>query len=61
MAPLLGIDAGILDTVTRRRGYNFEAMQPEVVEEQQAIANTFHALGLIPKAIQVADIVWQAP
>jgi sulfonate transport system substrate-binding protein len=30
-----------------------------LVTEQQKVADAFHELGLIPKAIRVADIVWQ--
>jgi sulfonate transport system substrate-binding protein len=29
--------------------------------EQQKVADAFFKLGLIPKAVQVADIVWSAP
>ncbi len=59
LAPLLGLEPEILNRVTRRRGYNFEAMQDEVVKEQQQIADTFFELGLIPKEIQVSEIVWK--
>lgn len=61
LSPILGIEPAILDKVTRRRGYTFEAMTPEVTEEQQAIADTFYELDLIPKQLKVSDIVWQAP
>jgi sulfonate transport system substrate-binding protein len=29
--------------------------------DQQKVADAFFKLGLIPKAVQVADIVWNAP
>ena len=32
-----------------------------VVKQQQAIADTLHALGLIPRPITVRDAVWHAP
>ncbi|MBD1909918.1 MULTISPECIES: sulfonate ABC transporter substrate-binding protein [unclassified Leptolyngbya] len=59
LSPILGIDPPILDKVTRRRDYTFQAVKPEVIEEQQAIADTFFELGLLPKALKVSDIVWQ--
>jgi sulfonate transport system substrate-binding protein len=33
-------------------------LTPALVAEQQKVADAFHELGLIPKAIRVADIVW---
>ena len=34
-------------------------LTPALVAEQQRVADTFLQLGLIPKPIRVADIVWQ--
>ncbi len=36
-------------------------MSAEVTAEQQRIADRFHSLGLIPRAIRIADIVWTPP
>ncbi len=36
-------------------------MTPRVAAAQQAIADRFHALKLIPRPILVADAVWTAP
>jgi sulfonate transport system substrate-binding protein len=58
LSPILGIDTETLDVVTRRRNYSFEPMTNEMIAEQQAIANTFFELKLIPKQVQVTDIVW---
>lgn len=41
LAPILNVDVSILDEVTRRRSYGFEAMQADMVAEQQEIADTF--------------------
>lgn len=57
LSPLLKIDKEILNVVTRRRNYGFEPITPTMIAEQQAIANTFYKLKLIPKAIKVADAV----
>lgn len=57
LSPLLGIDPPILDVVTKRRNYGFEPFDANMLAEQQQIANTFTKLKLIPKAINVKDIV----
>ncbi|WP_339383303.1 sulfonate ABC transporter substrate-binding protein [Oculatella sp. LEGE 06141] len=57
LSPLLGIDEAVLDVVTRRRNYGFEPMNDEMIAEQQQIADTFFELKLIPKPVQVSDIV----
>jgi sulfonate transport system substrate-binding protein len=59
LSPILGIDAAILDVVTRRRNYGYEPISSDMIAEQQQIADTFYALKLIPKQIQVEDVVWK--
>ncbi|MEG4213073.1 ABC transporter substrate-binding protein [Microcoleus sp. S13_B4] len=59
LAPILKIDASILDVVTRRRSYGFEPIQADMVAEQQEIADTFFELGLIPKQLKVEEVVWK--
>ena len=36
-------------------------MDAAVTAEQQRIADRFHGLKIIPRAIRVADIVWTSP
>ena len=59
LAPILNVDASILDVVTRRRSYGFEPIQADMVVEQQEIADTFFELGLIPKQLKVEEVVWK--
>ncbi len=61
LAPLLKIDKPVLLTVTQRRDFGFEKFTPAIAKEQQAIADSFYKLKLIPKQIKVSDVVWQAP
>ena len=56
-SPLLGIPAPILEVAVERRAYGVKPLDDEVVAEQQKIADTFFELGLIPKAIKIADAV----
>lgn len=50
-----------LDVVRKsvsRTQFAVSAMTPQIVAEQQRVADRFYGLGLIPRAIQVADAVW---
>jgi len=44
----------------RRQPSPVTPLTPALVAEQQKVADAFAALGLIPKPIRVADIVWRA-
>lgn len=57
LAPLLKLDKSILEVVSKRRNYGFEPVTPKMVDEQQAIADSFYKLKVIPKAIKVAEAV----
>jgi sulfonate transport system substrate-binding protein len=42
-----------------RADFVISPLNPRVLEEQQRVADRFHRLGLIPKPINVRDIVWE--
>jgi sulfonate transport system substrate-binding protein len=52
-----GIPASVVETMLSRRGFGVEPMGPQVIAEQQKIADTFRDLALIPAAINVSDAV----
>jgi sulfonate transport system substrate-binding protein len=56
-APSLGIPLPILEVAVDRRTYGVNPITPEVVAQQQEIADVFHALGLIPNAIRISDAI----
>ena len=60
LAPQLGINANVLQAASERRNYNAVAITPEIVAEQQKLADTFQGLGLIPHKLHVADAVYPA-
>jgi sulfonate transport system substrate-binding protein len=60
LSPLLKIEKPVLVTVSKRRDYGFEIITPEMIAEQQAIADSFVKLKLIPKEIKVSEAIWQA-
>jgi sulfonate transport system substrate-binding protein len=52
-----GIPASVVETMLSRRGFGVEPIGPQVIAEQQKIADTFRDLALIPAAIDVSDAV----
>ncbi len=62
---LLSQGTGVPLAATRRAvdrtDYVLGPMNDRLIAEQQAIADRFHALRLIPKPIRVADAVWARP
>jgi sulfonate transport system substrate-binding protein len=61
LAAQTGLDAATVDLAAQRYAYGVTAVTPEVIAEQQRIADVFIDLKLIPKRLRVADIAWQAP
>ena len=57
LAPSVGIPAPILAVALKRQTYSVRPLDAGVIAGQQKIADTFHGLGLIPKAISIADAV----
>jgi len=55
-----GLDAGVVNRfIARRPASPVTWITPQSIAEQQRVADSFHKLGLIPKPIRVADIVWR--
>jgi sulfonate transport system substrate-binding protein len=52
-----GFPASVLEVALSRRGFGVLPISKQVIAEQQKIADTFKALGLIPEAINVSDAV----
>lgn len=55
LAAVLGLDRSILDLAVSRGGYGVIPVNRAIIAEQQAVADTFYELKLIPKKINVAD------
>jgi sulfonate transport system substrate-binding protein len=53
LAPDVGVAAPVLERIVRRQSRGVERITPAVLADQQRIADAFHALGLLPTAIQV--------
>lgn len=62
IADFSGLDAGVVSLFLQRRPPSpVGPLSAGTRQDQQKVADAFLKLGLIPKAVQVADIVWTAP
>jgi sulfonate transport system substrate-binding protein len=57
IAPLQGLPVDVVELALRRYEFNVKPITREVAADQQQIADTFHALKLIPRPIKVQDAV----
>jgi len=55
----IGLDKDIVQVAAKRTGYGVKQLDSKVVAEQQRIADSFYQLRLIPKPLQVSDVVWK--
>jgi sulfonate transport system substrate-binding protein len=54
-----GVDIEAIRRFVDRSNYRVVPVDDEVIKGQQAVADRFARLGLIPKPVNVADIVWK--
>ncbi|MFY9261011.1 MAG: sulfonate ABC transporter substrate-binding protein [Gallionella sp.] len=58
LVPLTGLNVPTLERALVRGGYGVSYLNDKVIAEQQKIADTFFGLKLIPKALNIRDVVW---
>jgi sulfonate transport system substrate-binding protein len=56
LSPSIGLPVPVLEVSLRRESYGTMPTNSEVIASQQRVADTFFALGLIPKAANVSDL-----
>ncbi|KMO21136.1 aliphatic sulfonate ABC transporter substrate-binding protein [Methylobacterium platani] len=61
LAAVTGIPLPIQAVVAERTQFAVRPLSEAILAGQQATADRFHRLGLIPRAITVRDAVWTAP
>jgi len=61
LAAVTGVSLEAQTIAANRASFPFGPITPEIIASQQAIADRFHKLGLIPRAITVREAVWTAP
>ena len=55
----IGIPAPVLEIALKRQTYGIKPLDQHTIAQQQQIADTFYALGLLPKPITVSAVVWR--
>jgi sulfonate transport system substrate-binding protein len=58
-AEATGVDIEAIRRFVDRSNYRVVPVDGEVIKSQQAVADRFARLGLIPKPVNVSDIVWR--
>jgi sulfonate transport system substrate-binding protein len=58
-AEATGVDIDAVKRFVARSSYRVVPVDDEAVKSQQAIADRFAKLGLIPKPVNVPDIIWK--
>lgn len=58
LSEALGIDEAAMKMAVERRVYGVEEITDQIITEQQAIADKFYDLGIIPKKVEVKDQVF---
>jgi sulfonate transport system substrate-binding protein len=56
LSPSVGLPVPVLEVALKRQAYGIQPIDAPVIAEQQKLADTFLALGLIPKAITVSEV-----
>ena len=59
LAAITGVPLEVQTIAANRASFLIGPVTDEIVTTQQAVADRFHRLGLIPKPIAVRDIVWR--
>lgn len=57
LAPILNIDKPSIEMAIERRVYGVDEVSEEIINEQQEIADIFYDLKIIPKKINVKDVM----
>lgn len=57
LAPILNVDETSVEMMVQRREYGLDDITEEMMQEQQEIADQFFELEIIPKRIQVEEMM----
>jgi sulfonate transport system substrate-binding protein len=55
LAPAIGLSVPVVEVALNRQSYGIKPITDAVVADQQRVADSFFALGLIPKQIKISD------
>lgn len=55
LAPSVNLPEAVIAQAVDRQSWSFQPIDPAIAKDQQVIADTFLALGLVPKPVRIAD------
>ena len=61
ISDVTGVELPVQNHAVQRLKIEIGPVTEPIVQSQQSIADTFHKLGIVPRPVQVRDIVWTAP
>jgi sulfonate transport system substrate-binding protein len=56
LAPSIGLSVPVVEVALKRQSYGIKPLTDSVIADQQQVADTFFALGLLPKPIKISDV-----
>lgn len=56
IAPAVGLPVAVVEVALKRQSYGIKPITDGVIADQQQVADTFFALGLLPKTIKISDV-----
>jgi sulfonate transport system substrate-binding protein len=59
LAAVTGVPLEVQTVAANRASFAIGPVTEEIIDTQQAVADRFHKLGLIPRPIAIRDIVWR--
>ena len=59
LAPSIGLSVPVVEVALKRQAYGIKPITDGVIADQQQVADTFFALGLVPKQIKISDVAWR--
>jgi len=59
LAPSIGLSVPVVEVALKRQAYGIKPVTDTVIADQQQVADTFFALGLIPRQIKISDVAWR--
>lgn len=59
LAPSVGLPSEVVFNAASRASYGARYLSPDVIAEQQKIADTFSYLKLIPRKLDIPSVAWQ--
>ena len=55
LAPAIGLSVPVVEVALKRQSYGIRPLTDRVIADQQQVADSFFALGLLPKQIKISD------